>query len=73
MTPKRALEGMTPEEAWSRNKPDVSCLRIFGAQAFVSDIEKLGASHTARVRPSLAVTFGQVRWRDKKISKRDEH
>ena len=26
---------MTPEEAWSGNKPDVSRLRIFGSRAFV--------------------------------------
>ena len=26
---------MTPEEAWSGNKPDVSRLHIFGSQAFV--------------------------------------
>ena len=35
VSPTRALEDMTPEEAWSGNKPDVSHLRIFGCKAFV--------------------------------------
>jgi hypothetical protein len=47
VTPKCALEGITPEEAWSGNKPDVSRLRVFGAQAFVhvpdKQCTKLGA------------------------------
>ena len=35
VTPTRALIDMTPEEAWSRNKPDISNLQIFGLQAFI--------------------------------------
>ena len=35
VTPTRALVDMTPEEAWSGNKPDISNLRIFGSRAFM--------------------------------------
>jgi hypothetical protein len=35
VTPTHALENITPEEAWSGNKPDISDLRVFGARAFV--------------------------------------
>ena len=47
VSPTRTLEDMTPEEAWSGNKPDVSDLRVFGSKAFVhipdSQRTKLGA------------------------------
>ena len=35
VSPTRALDNMTPEEAWSGNKPDISYLRVFGSKAFV--------------------------------------
>ena len=35
VVPTRALGDMTPEEAWSGNKPDVSRLCVFSSQAFV--------------------------------------
>jgi len=35
VTPTRALNNLTPEEAWSGNKPNVSHLRVFGSRAFV--------------------------------------
>src|SRR6267142_4927793 len=41
ITPTCALEGITPKEAWSSNKPDISHLRIFGAHAFVHVPDKL--------------------------------
>ena len=33
-SPTKALEGITPFEAWSGTKPDVSFLRIFGCSAY---------------------------------------
>jgi hypothetical protein len=33
----RALDGMTPEEAWTGRKPDVSHLREFGCPVWVRD------------------------------------
>ena len=54
LSPTRALENMTPEEAWSGNKPNVSHLRVFGSKAFIhvpdSQQSKLGAK-------SLTCTF----------------
>jgi len=33
-SPTKALEGITPFEAWSGTKPDVSSLRVFGCSAY---------------------------------------
>src|SRR5579863_4794185 len=35
VTPMHALENITPEEAWSGNKPDISNTRVFGSLAFI--------------------------------------
>jgi len=35
VTPTRALDGITPEGAWSGNKPEVSDLKITGSQVSV--------------------------------------
>jgi hypothetical protein len=35
VVPTRALGDITPEEAWSGNKPDISRLRVFGSCTFV--------------------------------------
>ena len=32
--PHKYLDGMTPFEAWSGNKPDVTHFRIFGSKAW---------------------------------------
>ena len=41
-----SLRGCTPEEAWSGNKRDVSCLRIFGCRTYVHIPDKM--RHTNR-------------------------
>ena len=33
-SPTKAVEAMTPYEAWSGTKPDVDCLRVFGCSAY---------------------------------------
>ena len=33
-TPTNALKNITPEEAWSSVKPDVSHFRVFGSEAW---------------------------------------
>jgi hypothetical protein len=47
VTPTRALKNLTPEEAWSSNKPDISSLCVFGSRVFVhipdKQCSKLGA------------------------------
>jgi hypothetical protein len=35
VTPTRAVGDVTPKEAWSGNKPDVSRIHVFGSRAFV--------------------------------------
>ena len=32
--PTKAVEGKTPFEAWSRNKPNISHLKVFRCEAF---------------------------------------
>ena len=54
ITPTRALHDVTPKEAWSRNKPDISCLHVFGLQAFVHVPEKQCTKLAAK---SLTCTF----------------
>jgi hypothetical protein len=54
VTPTRALGDLTPEEAWSGNKPNVSRLRVFGSQAFVHVPEQFQGKLSAR---SLVCTF----------------
>ena len=33
--PTKGLKGCTPEEAWSKQKPDVSHFRVFGCKAYM--------------------------------------
>ena len=33
-TPTKVLQGITPEEAWSNIKPDVSHFHVFGCEAW---------------------------------------
>jgi hypothetical protein len=54
ISPTRALDNIMPEEAWSRNKPDVSRLRVFGSRAFVHIPDKLRSKLGAK---SLICTF----------------
>ena len=53
-SPMRSLEDMTLEEAWSRNKPDISCVHIFGYYAFIHILEKMQDKLAAK---SLICTF----------------
>ena len=41
VTPTRALDNQTPEEAWGGNKPDISRIRVFRCKAFVHVPDKL--------------------------------
>ena len=52
--PTHALDDITPEEAWSSNKPDVSNLQTFRAQAFVHIPESY---HDKLSSCSLVCTF----------------
>ncbi|GKV50107.1 hypothetical protein SLEP1_g56822 [Rubroshorea leprosula] len=35
LSPSKSVQGMTPQEAWSSKKPNVSHLRVFGSIAFI--------------------------------------
>jgi hypothetical protein len=59
ITPKCVLEGITPEEAWSGNKSDISCLRVFSAQAFVHVPNKQRSKLAAK---SLTCMFISYAW-----------
>ena len=52
--PTRTLDGVTPKETWSSNKPDVSRLCVFGLQAFVHVPDKQRSKLAAK---SLTCTF----------------
>jgi transposase InsO family protein len=54
VTPTQALDNITPEEAWSGNKPNVSNLRMFGVRAFVHIPDSHRDKLSAR---SLVCTF----------------
>jgi hypothetical protein len=54
VVPTRALDDLTPEEAWSGNKPDISALRIFGSRAYVHIPDKHRSKLAAK---SLLCTF----------------
>jgi transposase InsO family protein len=54
LLPIHALENMMPTEAWSGNKPNVSCLRVFGCHMFVHLPDKAWSKLSAK---SLICTF----------------
>ena len=39
-TPTKVLKNITPEEAWSSIKPDVSYFRVFGSEAWVHILDE---------------------------------
>ena len=41
-SPTKALDGMTPYEAWHGRKPAVSHLRVFGCLAFTKELGHIG-------------------------------
>jgi transposase InsO family protein len=61
VTPKHALEGITPEEAWSGNKPDVSHLHVFSTQAFVHVPDKQRTKLGAKSLTCTFLSFAQNR------------
>jgi len=54
VSPTCSLSDCTPKESWSGNKPNVSCLRVFGCKAFVHIPNKLCGKLSAK---SLVCTF----------------
>ena len=59
-SPTKAVENMTPYEAWTGKRPDVSHLRVFGCDAYglipKDEREKLDA----KSRKCILVGYGEV-------------
>lgn len=55
--PTRALDGMTPEEAWTGQKPDVSHLREFGCPVWVRDEDQNLSKLSPRANEFIFVGF----------------
>ena len=54
VTPTHALNDITPNESWSGNKPDVSCLHIFGSHTHMHIPDNYQKKLSAK---SLTCTF----------------
>jgi len=54
VSPMRSLSDCTPKKSWSGNKPNVSCLCVFGCKAFVHIPDKMRGKLSAK---SLVCTF----------------
>jgi len=54
VSPTHSLSDCTPKESWSRNKPDISRLCVFGCKAFVHIPDKMRGKLSAK---SLVCTF----------------
>ena len=49
-TPTKALKNITPEEAWTKIKPDVSHFHVFGSIAWVTFLMRKGNHCSLKVR-----------------------
>ena len=49
-TPTKVLQGITPEEAWIKIKPDVSHFRVFGCEAWAHIRMKNGKHCNLKVK-----------------------
>ena len=57
-SPTKALEGVTPYEAWSGTKPDVSFLRIFGCSAYAHVPRAERRKLDSKVRMCVMLGYG---------------
>jgi len=56
-SPTKAVANMTPEEAWTGLKPDVSHLRIFGSQAFLHIPDQQRKKLDSKTRQMILVGY----------------
>jgi hypothetical protein len=49
-TPTKALKNITPEESWTKIKPDVSHFRVFGSIAWATFVMRKGKHCSLKVR-----------------------
>jgi len=57
-SPTKALEGITPFEAWSGTKPDVSSLRVFGCSAYAHVPKAKRRKLNSKVRKCVLLGYG---------------
>lgn len=62
-SPTRAVQGMTPYEAWFSRKPDLSNLRIFGCQAFATVPKEYTKKLDDRAVECVFLGYGVNCWR----------
>ena len=58
-SPTKAVRNMTPEEAWSGTKPDLSHLRIFGCKALVHVPKTLRKKFDAKAEEQIFVGYAE--------------
>ena len=59
ISPICSLDNSTPKEAWSSNKPDISCLHTFGCHVFVHIPDKQGNKLTAKSLICMFLGYAQ--------------
>ena len=57
-SPTKALDGMTPYEAWHGRKPAVSHLRVFGCLAFAKELGHIGKLDD-RSTPGVSIGYAE--------------
>lgn len=60
-SPTKALEEITPHEAWSGNKPDVSFLRVFGCRAYAHKPRVERSKLDSKTRRCVLLGYGTDR------------
>lgn len=59
LSPTKVVPNMTPEEAWSGNKPDLSHLKIFGCKALVHVPQALRKKWDAKSEEKIFVGYSE--------------
>ena len=59
-SPTRAVKGMTPYEVWTRCKPDISNLRIFGCKAFAHIPKDERGKMDLKSKPCIFLGYGET-------------
>lgn len=58
--PTKAVEGLTPYEAWSHRKPNLSHLRIFGCEAYVHVPKALRRKLDSKSQVGILLGYGET-------------
>ena len=58
-TPTKVLQGITPEEAWSKIKPDVSHFRVFGSEAWDHILDEKGKALKPKSEKCIFIGYSE--------------